>query len=107
MLSITTLAIADIIKEEEAELVDEVEQTNQWKPKAAGGQCRHDLVSCLQILGDYESLLAPPRLVISAANQAAAKATMFLSVLPIGSGYLECPNINDNAINFCELFRAR
>ncbi|PKU77796.1 mediator of RNA polymerase II transcription subunit 33A isoform X1 [Dendrobium catenatum] len=99
LLSITTLAIADIIKEEEAEIVDEVEHSNQWKSKAVGGKCRQDLVSCLQILGDYESLLAPPPLFISAANQAAAKAMMFLSGLPIGSGYLECPNINDNAIN--------
>lgn len=104
LLSITTLAIADIIREEEAELVDEVEQTNQWKAKAAGGKCHQDLISCLQILGDYESLLVPPPLVISAANQAAAKAIMFLSGLPIGSGYLESTNINDSAINFCKLF---
>lgn len=100
LLSVATLAIADIIEEEEPGLIDEVEQTNQSKEKAAGGKCRQDLISCLQKLGDYESLLAPPASVISAANQAVAKAMMFLSSLPVGSGFLECTNMNDNSINF-------
>ncbi|KAG0480467.1 hypothetical protein HPP92_011325 [Vanilla planifolia] len=98
LLSITTLAVANIIEEEEAKLVNEVEQSNQSQEKR-GGKRRKDLLSCLQILGDYESLLVPPPSVISAANQAATKAMIFVSGLPIGSGYLESTNINCNSIN--------
>ncbi|XP_077218326.1 mediator of RNA polymerase II transcription subunit 33A-like isoform X2 [Tasmannia lanceolata] len=92
LLSITTLSIADIIEEEEVALINEAERksSNQPKEKLVAGKRRKDLVSCLQILGDYEGLLTPPQSVISAANQAAAKATMFVSGLNIGSGYFEC-----------------
>ncbi|PKA59311.1 Mediator of RNA polymerase II transcription subunit 33A [Apostasia shenzhenica] len=99
LLSVTTLAIATIIDEEEANPIGEVEQTIQWKRKAACGNCRQGLVSCLQILGDYESLLAPPSSVTFAANLAAAKAMISVSGLPNGSGFLECINLNDNSLN--------
>ncbi|KAG9457423.1 hypothetical protein H6P81_001931 [Aristolochia fimbriata] len=97
LLSVTTLSIADIIEEEEAELVNETEWTssNQEKEKNLAGKRRKDLISCLQILGDYEGLLTPPHSVISVANQAAAKAMMFVSGYSAGSGYLECNNINE------------
>ncbi|KAK8966785.1 Mediator of RNA polymerase II transcription subunit 33A [Platanthera guangdongensis] len=95
LLSIATLAIADIIEEEKPDLVDEVKQTNQWKEKVG-----RDLVTSLQQLGDYDSLLVPPPSVISAANQAAAKAMIFLSGLPVGCAYFDWTNINDNSISF-------
>ncbi|RWW18666.1 hypothetical protein GW17_00017338 [Ensete ventricosum] len=96
LLSITILSIANIIEEEEATIIDEAELSNQWKEKTAGGKCRKDLVSSLQILGDYESLLVPPLSVTSVANQAAAKAMMFVSGLTGGSGYLE----NEHTVRF-------
>lgn len=99
LLSITTLSIADIIEEEEVSLMDEAENNNPWREKAVGGKRRKELVSSLQVLGDYESLLVPPPSVISAANQAAAKAMMFVSGLTVGSGYLESINPNDKTIN--------
>ncbi|XP_010921944.1 mediator of RNA polymerase II transcription subunit 33A isoform X1 [Elaeis guineensis] len=99
LLSITTLSIADIIEEEEVSLIDEAENNNQWSDKAVGGKRRKELVSSLQVLGDYESLLVPPPSVISAANQAAAKAMMSVSGLPVGNGYLESINLHDKTIN--------
>ncbi|KAG1338451.1 Mediator of RNA polymerase II transcription subunit 33B [Cocos nucifera] len=102
LLSITTLSIADIIEEEEVSLIDEAENNNQWREKAVGGKRRKELVSSLQVLGDYATLLVPPPSVISAANQAAAKAMMFVSGLPVGSGCLESMNLHDKTIN-CKL----
>ncbi|OVA20077.1 hypothetical protein BVC80_1665g39 [Macleaya cordata] len=101
LLSITTLAIADIIEEEEVVVIDEKERnsTNQWNDKQAGGKRRDDLISSLKTLGDYESLLTPPQSVISAANQAAAKAMMFVSGLAVGSGYFDCISMNDMPMN--------
>ncbi|KAJ4954696.1 hypothetical protein NE237_011479 [Protea cynaroides] len=97
LLCITTLVVVDLIEEEELMLIDEAEcsPTNQWKEKPIGGKRRKDLVSSLQILGDYQGLLTPPQSVISVANQAAAKAMMFVSGLTVGSGYFECINMND------------
>ncbi|KAF8387992.1 hypothetical protein HHK36_026658 [Tetracentron sinense] len=101
LLSITTLAIADVIEEEESVLVDETEHssTNQWKEKQVLGKHRKDLVSSLQILGDYESLLTPPQSLISVANQAAAKAMLLISGITVGSGYFECISMNDMPMN--------
>ncbi|KAJ0976074.1 hypothetical protein J5N97_018039 [Dioscorea zingiberensis] len=100
LLSITTLSVADVIEEEELALVNEVESTNQWKIKTASRNRRKDLVSSLQVLGDYESLLVPPASVVSAANQAAAKAMMFHSGLTVGSGYMDMINMNDKTVNY-------
>ncbi|GAB4851154.1 Mediator of RNA polymerase II transcription subunit 33A [Ancistrocladus abbreviatus] len=100
LLSITTLVVADIIDEEENPL-DESEccSSNHWKEKQVPGKRRKDLVSCLQMLGNYRSLLTPPQSVISAANLAAAKAMMFVSGIDVGSGYFECINVKDLPIN--------
>lgn len=97
LLSITTLAVVHIIEEEESELLDKDDRnpTNQRTELPASGQCRKDLVSSLQILGDYDSLLAPPQYVHSVANQAAAKAIMFVSGLTVATGYSECMSMND------------
>lgn len=104
LLSITTLSISDIIEEEEVSLINEPDYTNPWKEKATGGQRRRDLVSSLQVLGDYESLLVPPVSVISAANLAAAKAIMFVSGRTGGSGILESTNMLDKTISCGKLY---
>ncbi|KAA3475021.1 mediator of RNA polymerase II transcription subunit 33B-like isoform X1 [Gossypium australe] len=101
LLSITPLVVANIVEEEESELIDgsDCSPTNQIKEKQAPGICRQDLISSLQMLGDYEALLTPPQPVRSVANQAAAKAIMFVSGLTVGNGYYECMSINDMPIN--------
>ncbi|EOX94836.1 Reduced epidermal fluorescence 4, putative isoform 1 [Theobroma cacao] len=101
LLSITPLVVANIVEEEESELIDESDcsPTNQTKEKQAPGRCRKDLISSLQMLSDYEALLTPPQSVRSVANQAAAKAIMFISGLTVGNGYYECMSINDMPMN--------
>ncbi|XP_022727549.1 mediator of RNA polymerase II transcription subunit 33B-like isoform X2 [Durio zibethinus] len=101
LLSITPLVVANIVEEEESELIEEsnCSPTNQTKEKQATGRCRKDLISSLQMLSDYEALLTPPQSVRSAANQAAAKAIMFISGLTVGNGYYECISINDMPMN--------
>lgn len=62
-----------------------------------------DLVSSLQSLGDYQSLLTPPQSVIPAANQAAVKAMMFTSGVNVSScSYFDLVNMKDMAVNFCK-----
>ncbi|KAJ4722356.1 mediator of RNA polymerase II transcription subunit 33A [Melia azedarach] len=101
LFSVTTLVIADLIDEEESATIDEAEcgSTNHWKEKRVPGNRRNDLVSSLQVLGDYQGLLTPPQSVISAANQAAAKAMLFVSGISVGSAYFECINMKDMPIN--------
>ncbi|XP_057461528.1 mediator of RNA polymerase II transcription subunit 33A-like [Actinidia eriantha] len=102
LLSVTTLAIFDIIGEEEAALNNEAECTTncQRKEKHVSGKRRRDLVASLQQLGDFEDLLAPPLPLISVANQAAAKAMVFLSGLTVGSGsFLDGMSLNDMPVN--------
>ncbi|GMJ09138.1 REDUCED EPIDERMAL FLUORESCENCE 4 [Hibiscus trionum] len=100
LLSITPLVVANIV-EEESEFIDESDcsSINQTKEKQALGKCRQGLSSSLQMLGDYEALLTPPQPVRSVANQAAAKAVMFVSGLTVGNGYYECMSINDMPVN--------
>ncbi|KAK7265971.1 hypothetical protein RIF29_18608 [Crotalaria pallida] len=102
LLCITTLVVANIVEEEEGELIVEAERspTNQRKDKPALGERRGELVISLQLLGDYESLLNPPQPVIWVANQAAAKAVMFVSGHAVGNGYLESMNVNDLPTNY-------
>lgn len=100
LLSITTLAVTNIIEEEEAELMEEIEgdRTNQRKEQAPGKR-RKGLIMCLQRLGDYETLLTPPQSVCSVVNQAAAKAIMSRSGLTVSNGYYESVSVNDMPIN--------
>ncbi|KAK1277157.1 Mediator of RNA polymerase II transcription subunit 33A [Acorus gramineus] len=102
LLSITTLSIADIIEEEEAAQIDESRSniTGQWKEKSLPVKRRNDLVSSLQVLGNFEGLLTPPQPIISVANQAAAKAMMFVSGVTVGSGSFESINVSDMKMNF-------
>ncbi|RAL43521.1 hypothetical protein DM860_012662 [Cuscuta australis] len=93
VLSITPLAIANIIEEEESEL----NLANQGK--SSSGQRRQALISSLKQLDDYEGLLTPPLQVVSVANQAAAKAMMFLSGMSVSSGYFDGISLNDMPLN--------
>ncbi|KAL6564303.1 hypothetical protein OROMI_015753 [Orobanche minor] len=95
LLSIATLAVVNIV--EEVTMNGEAERTcmSQRKCTESVGKRREDLVSSLQRLGDFEGLLTPPSLVSSLANQAAAKAMMFLSGVSVGSGHLNGMDLND------------
>ncbi|XP_050236948.1 mediator of RNA polymerase II transcription subunit 33B [Mercurialis annua] len=101
LLSITTLAVANIIEEEEGELLDETKHgpSSQVKEKQGLGKCHKGLITALQLLGDYDSLLAPPQYVSSVANQAAAKAMLFISGISSTNGYYESISMNDMPIN--------
>ncbi|KAJ0258066.1 Mediator of RNA polymerase II transcription subunit 33B [Hirschfeldia incana] len=98
LLSVTPLAVANIIEEEESQWIDQSASnspSNQWKEKK--GKCRQGLVNSLQQLGDYESLLTPPLSVQSVANQAAAKAVMFVSGITNGNGSYENTSKHESA----------
>ncbi|KAE8672098.1 Mediator of RNA polymerase II transcription subunit 33A [Hibiscus syriacus] len=101
LFSITTLVVANIVEEEESELMDESDcsRMNQTKEKQITGRCRKDLISSLQMLINYEALLTPPQSICSVANQTAAKAIMFVSGLTVGNGYYECMSVNDMPMN--------
>nr|POE97226.1 mediator of rna polymerase ii transcription subunit 33a [Quercus suber] len=101
LLSVTTLAVANIIEEEECELIDESEHspTNQRIEKQPQGKRCKELVTSLQLLSDYDGLLTPPQYAVSVANQAAAKAIMFISNLPVGNGHYECVSVTDMPMN--------
>ncbi|KAK8509902.1 hypothetical protein V6N13_093740 [Hibiscus sabdariffa] len=101
LLSITPLVVTNIVEEEECEFIDgsDCSQTNPIKENQAPGRCRKDLISSLQMLNDYEALLSPPQSVRTAANQAAAKAIMFIYGFTVDNGYYECVSINDMPMN--------
>ncbi|EOA32401.1 hypothetical protein CARUB_v10015673mg [Capsella rubella] len=54
-----------------------------------------DLVTSLQVLGDFPGLLAPPKCVVSAANKAATKAILFLA----GANISDVINMKDMPMN--------
>ncbi|KAL6639546.1 hypothetical protein ACP70R_023276 [Stipagrostis hirtigluma subsp. patula] len=91
LLSITTLAVADIIEEADS-LSNETELSSHLKEKSVSSNLRKELMLSLQTLGDYESLLVPPPCIISVANQAATKAAAFISGINISNGYMESVN---------------
>lgn len=95
LLCTTTIAIVNIVDEEESSLVEE--DMHMQSETQVVGRCRKSLVSSLQQLGDYEGLLTPPPSVTSLANQAAAKAIMFFSGIGIGSGV----SLNDTPLTCC------
>jgi len=96
LLSITTLAVADIIEEADS-LCNETGLNSHTKEDESISNLRNELMLSLQILGDYESLLVPPPCVVSAANHAVTKAAMFISGISINNGYME----NVNGMNYC------
>ncbi|KAF8015283.1 hypothetical protein BT93_H0935 [Corymbia citriodora subsp. variegata] len=98
LLSVTTLAIASIIEEEESNM-EQIDVVVNYQRKERQGKRRKDLISSLQQLGDYEGLITPPQSVCSVANQAAAKAMMYISGLTAGNGFYDCISMNDMAMN--------
>lgn len=98
LLSIVPLVIVNIIEEEEC-AVNEESQLGQKVDQQVSEMLRRELVSSLQLLGEYEGLLTPPTPVASIANQAAAKAMMYLSGLSVTSGYLDSLSISDLPMN--------
>ncbi|KAI4304101.1 hypothetical protein MLD38_039657 [Melastoma candidum] len=90
LFSIIPLVIAEMIEEEESSASSD-KQCMGDPPTSR----RNDLISSLQILGDYQGLLTPPDSIVSAANQAAAKAVLFLSGINIGNSYLESISVKD------------
>lgn len=98
-MSITPLAIINIIKEEENGSSTSDQRTE------SKGERRQALVSSLQQLHDYEGLLTPPLPAIPLANQAALKAMMFLSGLSGGSEYFDGMRLNDVPVNCGESSR--
>ena len=67
LLSISTLVVANIVVEEECQLIDESEcrPTNQWIEKQILGKHGKESITSLQVLGNCNDLLTPPQFVIS------------------------------------------
>ncbi|XP_042037630.1 mediator of RNA polymerase II transcription subunit 33A-like isoform X1 [Salvia splendens] len=97
LLSITTLIVADLVGEEESAAMDEIGYGFGAEHHVPGKR-RKDLIFSLQNLQDYQSLLTPPQSVIPSANQAAAKAMMFVSGIN-ASTYFECISTMDMPVN--------
>ncbi|XP_009617798.1 mediator of RNA polymerase II transcription subunit 33A-like [Nicotiana tomentosiformis] len=93
LLSITPLAITNIIEEEENDST-----SSDQRKESTEKRCQA-LVSSLQQLHDYEGLLTPPLPAIPLANQAAVKAMMFLSGLSMGSEYFDGMKLSDMPVN--------
>lgn len=98
LLSITPLVLLNLIEDENME-----PEFTQGENKQSSMSRRHELVSSLQQLGEYESLLTPPPSISSIANQAAIKAILYLSGLSNSTGYFDSVNVCDVPINCGEL----
>ncbi|KAL2486958.1 Mediator of RNA polymerase II transcription subunit 33A [Abeliophyllum distichum] len=98
LLSITTLVIADLVEEEENVATDEIEGGKGSKNQVLRTR-RMDLFFSVQNLSEHQSLITPPKSVIEIANQAAAKAMMFISGINVGSAYFECISVADMPMN--------
>lgn len=84
LLSIVPLAIANVLEDEakfsQATATGHVETAYGRKMNGKALASRKDgLISSLQVLGHFSSLLYPPALVVDAANSAARKAASFIS----------------------------
>lgn len=84
LLSIVPLAIANVL-EDEAKLCQaastgyiESGYGHKMNGKAHASR-KNGLISSVQVLGHFSSLLCPPASVIDAANSAARKATSFIT----------------------------
>lgn len=102
LLSIATLAVVNILEEDITSTKEAERNSPKIKDIEPEGKLRQELVFSLQQLGDFEALLTPPPPLSSLANQAAAKAMMFLSGFTVGSGYLDGISLNDMPPHCCE-----
>jgi len=79
LLSVLPIASGIVIDEEEkGQLHPESLSGDDKERKVVGGR-RASLETCLQVLGQFESLLVPPTVAVTAANQVAAKVAAFIS----------------------------
>ncbi|KAF9591887.1 hypothetical protein IFM89_009495 [Coptis chinensis] len=94
LLSITPLAIARVIENEELSSFSLRESSgtgsigshdDHGMDERSRGTRKHGLISSLQALGQFMGLLCPPASVIIAANNAAAKAAVFISSFKNGN----------------------
>ena len=80
LLSVLPIASGIVIEEEEkGQLHPESLSGDVDKERKVVGGRRAALETCLQVLGQFESLLVPPTVAVPAANQVAAKVAAFLS----------------------------
>ncbi|KAJ3693747.1 hypothetical protein LUZ60_009227 [Juncus effusus] len=89
LLSIAPLSIFNIIQENQENSSTNNSINNEMI------NMRNDLVSSLKSLGDFESLLVPPPLVLLNANQAALKAMSFVS----GRNVMNGGNLHELGMN--------
>ncbi|KAF7845181.1 mediator of RNA polymerase II transcription subunit 33A-like isoform X1 [Senna tora] len=83
LLSIVPLAIVNVIKDEAEHnsssfQVSMASESRSEIERKSDNSRKHGLISSVQILGHFSSLLCPPELVVCAANHAAAKAACFI-----------------------------
>ncbi|XP_020108026.1 mediator of RNA polymerase II transcription subunit 33A-like isoform X2 [Ananas comosus] len=88
LLAILPSSIAPLLKDE-----NEMLETEGNKVPSR----RQGLISSLQVLAQFSSLLSPPPSVINAANSAATKAAVFISNFKTGSGNLGMVGRNDSS----------
>lgn len=79
LLSILPLAAGIVIEEEERGQPHPENISGDDKDRKIPGGRRAALETCLQVLGQFESLLFPPTAAVTAANQVAAKVAAFVS----------------------------
>uniref|UniRef100_A0A7I4DT41 Mediator of RNA polymerase II transcription subunit 33A n=1 Tax=Physcomitrium patens TaxID=3218 RepID=A0A7I4DT41_PHYPA len=79
LLSILPLAAGIVIEEEERGQPHPENISGDDKDRKIPGGRRAALETCLQVLGQFESLLVPPTAAVTAANQVAAKVAAFVS----------------------------
>ncbi|KAI4353605.1 hypothetical protein L6164_002540 [Bauhinia variegata] len=83
LLSIVPLAIANVLRDESEHNSCSVQVSMasgngcQMNGKSDGSR-KYGLISSVQMLGHFSSLLCPPTLIVDAANQAATKAASFI-----------------------------
>ncbi|KAJ6839217.1 uncharacterized protein M6B38_316745 [Iris pallida] len=106
LLSVVPLAIVHIVKEEDEMpspanggiLGNEATGSEHGIGRNIYGSRGHGLVSSLQLLGHFSSLLSPPPSVVVAANIAAAKAATFIFNIQKGRGNLVGDNSNSTSV---------
>lgn len=74
------------IDETESDSNDQLKEKDKRNPR----NLHKDFVSSLQMLGDFHDLLAPPQSIVSMANQAAAKAILFVSGISEENMSIKC-----------------
>ncbi|EPS69312.1 hypothetical protein M569_05454, partial [Genlisea aurea] len=100
LLSIATLTVVKIVEEEETVVSSEADVKSRHRKNTESVVSRRaELVSSLKCLGNFQGLLTRPPPVCSLANQAYAKAVLFLNK-NAGSAFLDGISSNDLPLNF-------